>query len=78
MIIKQAKLAQALHGESSNILNSTQFNMVFANNYLTVTHKNPEKARSHGPFIVFPANIAYLVELVEKEAPTIKSKETKK
>jgi hypothetical protein len=75
--IKQAKLAQALHGESSNVLNDKQFNMVFANNYLTVTHKNPDKANTHGPFIVFPANIAYLVELIEKEAPKPETKAKK-
>ena len=74
MIIKQAKLAQALHGESSNILNSIQFHMEFANNYLTVTHKNSEKAKSHGPFIVFPANIAYLVELIEESKTSAKTK----
>jgi 3-deoxy-D-manno-octulosonic acid (KDO) 8-phosphate synthase len=74
MKIKQAKLAQALHGESSNILNANQFHMSFEGDCLVVTHKNPEKAKTHGPFIVFPANLAYLVPFTESVEEKTKAK----
>ena len=74
MKIKQAKLAQGLKGETSNILNSEQFDMVFANSCLTVKHKNPDKARTHGPFIVFPANLAYIIPILEEETKETKAK----
>jgi len=75
MIVKQAKLANGLHGETSNILNETQFHMVFDNHYLTVTHKNPDKAKTKGPFIVFSSNIAYLVPL--SDPATVDKKKSK-
>lgn len=70
MLVKQAKLANGLHGETSNILNDAQFDMVFENHYLTVTHKNPDKAKTKGPFIVFSSNIAYLVPKTEEKQAT--------
>ena len=78
MRIKQAKLAQGLKGETSNILNDTNFDMVFANSCLTVKHRNPDKAMTHGPFIVFPANLAYIIPIIEEEALTITTKTPKK
>jgi predicted ATPase len=58
MKVKQAKLAQALRGESSNIIDENKFELTFEKGMLHAKLKfNP---KGIGPFIVFPANIAFL------------------
>lgn len=58
MKVKLAKLAQGLKGETSNMIDDVRFDLDFDGKMLHVTGKAP--SAKHGPFIVFPANIAYL------------------
>lgn len=58
MEVKLAKLAQGLKGEQSNMIDDTRYDLKFDGKMLHVTGKSPSV--KHGPFIVFPANIAYL------------------
>jgi hypothetical protein len=62
MRIKQAKIAQGIRGETSNILTDAKYNLVFEGNMLHVT---PKIKSNYGPFIIFPANIAYLEPYTE-------------
>lgn len=62
MRVKQARLAQAIRGETSNLIDSDKYNLTFDKGMLTAVLKyNPRK---FGDFIIFPANIAY-IELEE-------------
>jgi hypothetical protein len=82
MKIKSAKLAQALPGESSLLLEEKKHDLEFDKGMLYVVPKNNPK--KFGPFIVFPANIAYIVpcngpvnntdETTQEEASTIAPK----
>lgn len=69
MKVKQAKLASALRGETSNIINSDKYDLSFEKGILYAALKHSAKV---GPFAVFPANIAYLEyeEITEVEVPT--------
>jgi hypothetical protein len=58
MKVKQARLAQPIRGEISNIIESTKYELDFDKGMLTVKLKNNPK--NLGDFIVFPANIAWL------------------
>ena len=58
MKVKQAKLAQALRGESSNIIEEKNYHLEFDKGMLTARLKHNPK--NLGPFIIFPANIAYI------------------
>lgn len=70
MKIKQAKLAQAIKGETSNIVTSDKYELHFEGGMLHAASKsNPVK---HGPFIIFPANIAWLE--IEAESKALKTK----
>ena len=72
--VKQAKLAQPLRGETSNIIDNTQYEITFEGNILNVVKRiNPKNL---GPFIVFPANIAY-IEYENTELPGLQSEEGK-
>lgn len=67
MKVKQAKLASALRGETSNIIEATKYELLFDKGMLHAKLKlNPKNI---GPFVIFPANIAYL-EYEETAAPT--------
>lgn len=58
MRVKQAKLAQALRGETSNLIDDKKYELEFDKGMLHARLKlNPRKI---GPFIVFPANIAFI------------------
>lgn len=58
MKIKQARLAQVIRGEISNIIDNTKYDLEFDKGMLHVSPKaNPRKT---GDFVVFPANIAWL------------------
>lgn len=83
MKVRQAKLAQAIRGESSNLIEATKYDLAFDKGMLTVRLKvNPKK---FGDFVVFPANIAWMemepvetsqddVIAVEKPAGSTKKK----
>lgn len=58
MKVKQAKLAQALRGETSNIVEDKKYSLEFDKGMLTC--KLLHNPKNLGPFIVFPANIAFL------------------
>lgn len=58
MKVKQAKLAQAIRGETSNLLESKKYDIEFDKGMLNVRLKHNPK--NIGPFVVFPANIAYI------------------
>jgi len=67
MKVKQAKLAQALRGETSNIISHDKYELVFDKGMLHAKLRiNP---KSIGPFVVFPANIAFIECFEEVEAP---------
>lgn len=68
MKVKQARLAQPIRGEISNIIDEAKYGLVFDKGMLHVSPKaNPRKT---GDFVVFPANIAWL-----ETEPEIKSEE---
>lgn len=67
MRIKQAKLAQALRGETSNIIDDKKFVLEFDKGMLHA--KLITNPKSIGPFIIFPANIAFIEYYDENEAP---------
>ena len=70
MKVKQAKLAQAIRGETSLILDELKYNLEFKDGVLHADLKsNP---RSHGPFVIFPANIAYIETKADDEKPAKK------
>lgn len=58
MTIKQVKLAQALPGSSSHLLEKADYDLTFDKGILTARHK---RNRKFGTFMVFPANIAYIL-----------------
>ena len=67
--MKNARLAQAIPGTASNLLENKFYDLNFDKGMLTVHLKsNPKK---YGDFVVFPANIAWLeTEPEETTAPT--------
>ena len=69
MRVKNARLAQAIPGTATNMLESKFYELTFDKGMLTVKLKsNPKK---YGDFIVFPANIAWLETAPEEvTAPT--------
>lgn len=58
MIIKQVRVAQALRGETSNLLEPAKYELSFDKGILHVKLKN--NPRKLGSFMVFPANIAWI------------------
>jgi hypothetical protein len=81
MKIRQAKLAQALRGETSNIISHDKYELVFDKGMLHAKLKHNPK--SIGPFIVFPANIAFIecfeeVETAPLQEPVAAVKSEKK
>jgi hypothetical protein len=68
MKVTQAKLAQPLRGESSNIIDDKKYDLHFDKGMLHAKLKlNPKEI---GPFIIFPANIAFLEYKEHKEEIT--------
>lgn len=65
MKVKQAKLAQALRGENSNLIDENRYVLEFDKGMLHAKLKNNPK--NIGPFIVFPANIAFMEVYEEQE-----------
>lgn len=58
MKVKQAKLAQAIRGETSSLIDDKKYDLDFDKGMLHAKLKvNPKNL---GPFIIFPANIAYI------------------
>lgn len=58
MKVRQARLAQAIRGETSNLIDNTKYDLNFDKGMLTAKLKtNPRK---FGDFVIFPANIAYI------------------
>lgn len=67
MKVKQARLAQTIRGETSNLLESNKYDLTFDKGMLTARLKlNP---KNFGDFIIFPANIAYIETESMEEAP---------
>ena len=76
MRVKQAKLGQAIKGETSNVLSHDQYEMKFEGGMLHVKKRvNPKNL---GPFIVFPANLAYIEVLTDQEALSDSKTEAKR
>lgn len=75
MRVKQAKLGQALKGETSNILTDSVYDMTFDKGMLHVKKIANSK---YGPFIVFPANLAYIEIAEETQALQEPKPEAKK
>lgn len=76
MHIKQVRVAQALRGETSNLLEAVKYDMEFDKGILYVKLKNNPK--SLGKFMVFPANIAWIeYEEVTQPAKTPETNDTK-
>ena len=74
MRVKQVRVAQALRGETSNLLESSKYDLTFDKGMLHVKLKHNPK--NIGPFIVFPANIAYLeYEEISEEASQVAAPE---
>lgn len=77
MRVKQAKLAQAIRGETSNILTDDKYVLEFDKGMLHAALKFNPKAI--GPFIIFPANIAFIethpeeMEVIKAEKPKAKT-----
>jgi hypothetical protein len=73
MKIKQVRVAQAIRGETSNLIESTKYNLNYDKGILYVELKNNPKG--FGKFMVFPANIAYLeyeeISLPAEESPEV-------
>lgn len=72
MRIKQVRVAQALRGETSNLLEEAKYNMEFDKGILYVELKHNPK--NFGKFMIFPANMAW-VEYEEVTAPTVQPPE---
>lgn len=71
MKVKQAKLAQTIRGEVSNLLEAHKYELTFDKGMLTARLKvNPKK---FGDFVIFPANIAWL-EMEQEEASQTRDK----
>lgn len=76
MKIKQAKLAQTIRGETSNIIESKKYDLRFEGGMLHVSLKSSDA--KYGPFIIFPANIAWLEIEAEVKSEESKALKTKK
>lgn len=72
MKIKQVKLAQTLPGETSHLLEAAKYDLTFDKGILYVK-KTRDNAKNLGPFMVFPANIAWIS--YEPEAEPVKPTE---
>jgi hypothetical protein len=71
MIIKQVKLAQALPGTSSNLIEPEKFDIKWDGTKLHAKYKSGPNAQKYASFMIFPANIAH-IEYYEEvtEAPS--------
>lgn len=75
MKVKQLKLAQAIRGETSLILDESKYELTFEKGIVhAVLKSNP---KSIGPFMIFPANIAYL-EVAESDKKAFLEKKLEK
>lgn len=72
MKVKQVRVAQALRGETSNLLEQAKYDMTFDKGMLDVKLKGAN-VKGIGPFKVFPANIAWME--YEEEASPVKTTE---
>jgi hypothetical protein len=66
MKIKQVKLAQALPGTASNLLEPERFDLKWDGSKLHAKYKSGPSAQKYETFMVFPANIAH-IEYYEEE-----------
>jgi hypothetical protein len=69
MRIKQVKLAQALPGTSSNLIEPDKFNISWDGTKLHAEYKSGPNSEKYECFMIFPANIAhieYYKEITEK------------
>lgn len=72
--VKQVKIAQSIRGETSNILTDAKYLLTFDVD-VNMLYVTPKMKSSYGPYIVFPANIAYMelstenVAIDKEEAP---------
>ena len=57
MKVRQVKIAQGIRGETSNILTDAKYDLNFEG---TMLHVAPKIKSNYGPFVIFPANIAYM------------------
>lgn len=60
MKIKQVKLAQALPGTASNLLEPEKFDLNWDGTKLHARYKSGPSAEKYQTFMVFPANIAHI------------------
>lgn len=72
MKIKQVKLAQALPGTASNLLEPEKFELNWDGTKLHAKYKSGANAEKYQTFMVFPANIAHIEYFPEEitEAPS--------
>jgi len=68
--VKQVKIAQGIRGETSNILTDAKYHLNFEGNML---HVSPKIKSNYGPFVIFPANIAYM-EIDNSQEMLVKEK----
>lgn len=69
MKIKQVKLAQALPGTSSNLIEPEKFDIKWDGTKLHAKYKSGPNAEKYKTFLVFPANIAH-IEYYEENTET--------
>ena len=60
MNIKQVKLAQALPGTASNLLEPANFDLKWDGTKLHAKYKTGQNAQKYQTFLIFPANIAHI------------------
>jgi hypothetical protein len=60
MKIKQVKLAQALPGTSSNLIEPEKFDIKWDGTKLHAKYKSGPNSEKYETFLVFPANIAHI------------------
>ena len=60
MKIKQVKLAQALPGTASNLLEPATFDLKWDGTKLHAKYKSGQNAQKYASFMIFPANIAHI------------------
>lgn len=60
MKIKQVKLAQALPGTASNLLEPEKFDLKWDGSKLHAKYKSGPNSQKYETFMVFPANIAHI------------------
>lgn len=77
MKIKQVKLAQALPGTSSNLIEPEKFDIKWDGTKLHAKYKSGPNADKYQTFMIFPANIAHIEYHEEStESPSQEADET--